>query len=293
MDKIEYLVAVFFYHILRRLPYRVSLILAAGVKYFAQYIIGYRRKVAYNNLSDAFPNKSKTELKIIINEIYRNFVLLWIEILQTWRLNDEYIDKNFQIHNWELVEKAVGEGRGVIFVTGHIGNFEWTAHCLAIKLGNTYAIMKKVKNPHINDLIVKLRECTGLKLILSKVALRRGLKLLRDGNTLLVAGDQDARKLGIFVNFMNKTASTATGTAIFHLKTNAPMVFVAGIRRNLGIFDIYFEEIPDSNSKEINDNNIKTITQSHTAILEKWICKYPGQYFWTHRRWKTQPKNTS
>ena len=67
------------------------------------------------------------------------------------------------------------------------------------------------------------------------------------------------------------------------------MVFVTGIRRNLGKIDIYFERIPDSTDKTVNDEAIRDITQSHTSILEKWIRKFPTQYFWTHRRWKTKP----
>jgi KDO2-lipid IV(A) lauroyltransferase len=187
------------------------------------------------------------------------------------------------------MEEAIEENRGLILVTGHLGNYEWAVHFCIFQLKNVFAIMKRLKNKRINDLIVSIRELSGGKVIYKKSALRNGLRILKRGESLAIVSDQDAGNQGVFVSFLGKSASTATGTAIFHLKTGAPMVFVTGIRRNLGKIDIYFERIPDSTDKTVNDEAIRDITQSHTSILEKWIRKFPTQYFWTHRRWKTKP----
>ena len=104
-----------------------------------------------------------------------------------------------------------------------------------------------------------------------------------------MAGDQDAHEKGVFVDFFGIPSSTAVGAALFHLKTGAPIVFVAGIRKRWGKFKFYFEHVPVPDNKEINDDNIYRIIQAATSILEKYTRKYPGQYFWTHRRWKTIP----
>jgi KDO2-lipid IV(A) lauroyltransferase len=147
--------------------------------------------------------------------------------------------------------------------------------------------MKRLKNGRINDLFVGIRESTGGNVIYKKSALRNGLKVLKNRRSIAIVSDQHAGSSGITVNFLNKPASTATGAAVFHLKTGAPMVFVTGIRQKLGKFDIYFERIPDSKDMFVGEETIRTVTKSHTEILEKWIRKYPTQYFWTHRRWKS------
>ena len=104
---------------------------------------------------------------------------------------------------------------------------------------------------------------------------------MRSKGILGVIGDQDARKHGVFVDFFGHPASTAKGAAILHIKTKAPIIVGIAVRRGWGRFDIHFERV-DAN------NDIFSITQAHTKILEKWIKRNPGQYLWTHKRWKTQ-----
>lgn len=289
MQMLEYIIVKTFYESLRRLPFRFSHILVTILIFFTHHIIGYRKKVILENLREIFPEKDEESLNSMVRGIYKNFSMLWVEILQTWRMDKKFISKNFKIHNWDIMEEAIEENRGLILVTGHLGNYEWAVHFCILQLKNVFAIMKRLKNKRINDLIVSIRELSGGKVIYKKSALRNGLRILKRGESLAIVSDQDAGNQGVFVSFLGKSASTATGTAIFHLKTGAPMVFVTGIRRNLGKIDIYFERIPDSTDKTVNDEAIRDITQSHTSILEKWIRKFPTQYFWTHRRWKTKP----
>ena len=290
MQFIEYLLVIIIYESMRHVPFRYSFILVRCVFFFTHHILGYRKKVVLGNLKDIFPQKDNYSISIMVRDVYMNFSQLWIEILQTWRLNEDYIRKNFNIHDWDIVEKALKQDRGLILITGHLGNYEWAVHFCILRLKNVLAIMKKIKNKRINDFIVGIRELTGGKIIYTRNALRNGIKSLAQGKTIAIVSDQDAGKQGIFVNFLGKAASTATGAAIFHLKSGAPMIFVCGIRKKFGQIDIHFEHIPDSKDKIINENTIRTITESHTAILEKWIKRYPTQYFWTHRRWKTKPK---
>jgi KDO2-lipid IV(A) lauroyltransferase len=122
----------------------------------------------------------------------------------------------------------------------------------------------------------------GYNLLFTGNAYKKGIEILRKKKILAVVTDQDASNHGIFVDFFNMPASTAKGTAILHLKTGAPIVVGIAVRRSWGKFDLYFERISAQ-------NNIFSITQAHTKLLEKWIRKNPGQYLWTHKRWKTKP----
>ena len=290
MQFIEYLLVIIIYESIRHVPFRYNSVLVRCLFFFTYHILGYRKKVVLENLKEIFPQRDNHSISPMVRDIYMNFSQLWVEILQTWRLDENYIYRNFNIHHWNIVEKALEQNRGLILITGHLGNYEWAVHYCILRLKNVLAIMKKIKNKRINDFIVGIRELTGGKIIYTRNALRNGIKSLAQGKTIAIVSDQDAGKQGIFVNFLGKAASTATGAAIFHLKSGAPMIFVCGIRKKFGQIDIHFEHIPDSKDKIINENTIRTITESHTAILEKWIKRYPTQYFWTHRRWKTKPK---
>jgi KDO2-lipid IV(A) lauroyltransferase len=287
MQLFEYILVKIIYTILRHIPFRFGHVLVMILRIFAQYIFKYRKKVILKNLKSSFPELGEERIRTMISDVYKNFLQLWIEIMQTWRLNNEFLSENFKIFNWEIVEQAIEEKRGLVLVTGHLGNYEWAVHYCMMHLKNVHAIMKRLKNTKINDFMVSIRELTGGKVIYKKNALRKGLKVLKEGKSVAIVSDQHAGSQGIRVFFFGRPASTATGTAIFHLKSGAPIVFVTGIRRDLGKIDIHFERIPVSKNRTLNDKSILALTQLHTSILEKWIREYPTQYFWTHRRWKT------
>jgi KDO2-lipid IV(A) lauroyltransferase len=290
IEILEYLFIKILYNLLRIIPFQLSKKLASFLSFILQYAVKYRKNVMENNLKYAFPEYTSRERKAIINQVYNNFFILWIEILQNWRLTEDFLEQHIVLNNWEVLEKARDEGKGLILLTGHLGNFEWFGHYMAIKCGNFYAIQKRIKNPYVNNFIVKIREHHGMKLIYTNEAMKKCYSLLKRDKIVGIVCDQDFGKRGIFVNFFNKPASTAVGPAVLHLRTKSPLIMCISIRRDLGKFDFYFERIPDLNSSELNEQAIYTITQAHTNILEKWIRRYPEQWLWTHRRWRTKPQ---
>jgi len=99
--------------------------------------------------------------------------------------------------------------------------------------------------------------------------------------------DQDAGKKGTFVNFFGSKASTPKGAALFFLNTKSPMIFASCIQLSFQNYKIEF--IPIEIKKEyLNDKDVENITQTYTTFLENYIKKYPEQYFWFHKRWKTK-----
>lgn len=190
------------------------------------------------------------------------------------------------------MQDAVNENNGAILLTGHIGNIEWLGQFMSIKLPEIYAIGKKISNPYIHDFVEKNRTQNGAIIFYTKNAFTKSLELLSNKKILAIAGDQDARKKAVWVDFFGIPSATAQGAAIFQIKTRVPIIFVAQIRTKWGHFDLHFEKIEIPFNLELNDQNIFNITQTHTKVLEKWIKKYPGQYFWTHKRWKSKPTET-
>jgi KDO2-lipid IV(A) lauroyltransferase len=102
--------------------------------------------------------------------------------------------------------------------------------------------------------------------------------------------DQDAHREGVFVDFMGRKASNHQGPAVFALRTGAPILFGSAIRRPDGKHLMVAELLRFEGLTEVTAENILTVTQAYTALLEKKVREYPDQWFWMHRRWKTAPE---
>lgn len=291
MYKIEYIllkIVNFFFSVISiKTAEKAAYVLA----FFISNIIRYRRKVILGNLhkvyGDELPDKPSTLLK----NIYLNFTFLWFEVMQSSKINTNNFNEHFSFHGLEIVEDLLSENKGIILVTGHFGNFEWTKIVFGIKKYPLNAVVKKQHNPYIDAYMNDIRESLGGKAIYMKQALKDGIKLLRKNKILLVVGDQDAKEKGVFVDFLGIPSSTALGTAIFHLRTQSPILFIAMIRKSYAHFDVYFEKVEVPPDLKFSDEAIFQITQAHTKVLDKWIRKYPEQWFWMHKRWKSKPSS--
>ena len=291
MDKIEYYMVRLLFEIFKRIPFAIVRYVGIFFAFVTQHIIRYRCTVVRENLQRAFPEYSEPQIRRTMRDVYINFSFLWIEWLQSWRFNKKFIEKNCVIENFGVLEAAAKENKGLILYSGHLGNFEWVAGYVQHYFGQVTGIMRRMHNKYINDFAVSYRKQMGFGVIYTDGAFDRSLEMLRDGKYMGVAGDQDAHEKGVFVEFFGIPSSTAAGAALFHLRTGAPVIFVCGAREKWGKFKFYFEKVPLPADNEETAENIYRITQNLTSTLEKYIRLYPGQYFWTHRRWKTKPSD--
>ena len=101
--------------------------------------------------------------------------------------------------------------------------------------------------------------------------------------------DQDAGPRGVFVDFFGVPSSTHQGAAVYCLKYGAPILVGLAVRCGPDRIIIEHEILRYDHLKGVTEENIRTVTQAFTAVLEKWIRKYPEHYNWMHRRWKTTP----
>jgi KDO2-lipid IV(A) lauroyltransferase len=290
MDKLQYLFLKLLYVIFTVTPFKVVEQIANIFAFIIQHIIQYRRKVIEQNLEMVYGEHLPGNKKDLIKSIYRNFTYLWFEALQTNKITKKNIDHHFTTHRFERLSNSLKEEKGVIIMGGHLGNFEWVTTFLGIKNIPFEGIVKKIKNKYIDQFMRTNREKNGCKMIYLKTALRQGMKALRSNKLLGIVADQDARKKGIFVNFLGQPSSTAIGPAIFQLRSGAPMLFIAPIRTRYAHFDIYFDVIEIPADLKISDESIHKILEAYSKVLEKWIRKYPEQWFWMHKRWKSKPK---
>jgi KDO2-lipid IV(A) lauroyltransferase len=256
---------------------------------FIYYFVPIRKKHVINMLTLSFPKKSKAEIKHIAKNTYKMFMKTVLEMAFFPNLSDETIKNMMVYENAEVIEKALARGKGMIFMSAHFGNWELTA--LAFSKTHPMSVMvAKQSNPLVDAMINDIRTKKGFKAIDKddKMAFRSILKTLKANETVAFLADQDAGKLGVFVPFFGRLASTPKGPALFAIKSGAPVVAAFGIRQPDQKVKVRFAEIsfPDTGDTE---KDIEIINTQYCRLLEDAVGEHPEHWFWFHRKWKTRP----
>jgi KDO2-lipid IV(A) lauroyltransferase len=154
---------------------------------------------------------------------------------------------------------------------------------------NLTVYARKLRNLVVNDLVNSYRAKVGMNVISKPLAAREILKSLKANHIIAFLIDQDARQHGIFVDFLNKPASTFRGPAAFAVKSKTPIIPMFMSREHNAYHLVHIEPSLIPNPAANEEDEILRLTQAATKILETYIRRYPDQYFWFHKRWKTQP----
>ncbi|MBN1997462.1 lysophospholipid acyltransferase family protein [candidate division KSB1 bacterium] len=283
---IVYIIAFF----VRLLPRLCAAAFGRGLGLFIYYIIPIRKKVTLDNLSVSFPEKSTKNIRQIARRAYINFALNIIDFIRLPKASPNFFKKNVIFINAELFSRAHRGGKGAILLTGHFGNWELMAAAICNLGYSISAIVKEQRNKLVDKMINDIRKKNGVETLFLGMAIRNILRTLARNQFIALVADQDARKEGIFVDFLGRPSSTATGPAIFALKTGAPIIFGTAVREKNGKHTIYLQEINYSDLNGISEKNIRILTQRHATVLEKSVRSWPDHWFWMHKRWKTKPK---
>ncbi len=251
------------------------------------HALGLRRRVARENLAAAFPERSAEERARILGEHYRELGRVVAEYARLPRLARSEPGEGFAGFNgYEHLESAARAGRGAILLSGHFSNFEWMAARIAQSFP-VALIVRPMSNPRVDAWLAAQRRASGFELIDATIGAKAVFKALRDGRFVAMLADQDARRLGVFVPFLGRPASTAVGPARFALAHGSPIVTGFAIRdpdRRVRV-EIEPPIVPEGSG----DEAVLRLTREHVARLERRVRARPESWFWLHRRWKTRP----
>ena len=256
------------------------------------YVLDDRhRRIALRNLAVAFPEWDEGERKRTARESFRHLGTVLAEFLFIPKLDRKRIDNYVRIEGLEEFRKAREKKRGVLFLTGHCGNWEWMAASFPLLAGHSAAVVfRPIDSPFLDRLVGRLRGWTGNRGIPKQKAMPRILRSLKDGLAVGILLDQNvAWQEGVFVDFFGEQACTNEGLALLALKTGAAVLPVFNIRQPDGRYRMVIEpqvELVRTGSKE---HDIQANTQVFTGIIERYVREYPGQWLWLHQRWKTRP----
>jgi KDO2-lipid IV(A) lauroyltransferase len=249
---------------------------------------GRRREIVDFNLELAFPEKTAAERRELARAVARHFARSALDAIRIQALAPDELLATVQISGWENVEKAVSPGRGVFFLTAHIGSWEVAALVTGLKLEGGLAVVNRpLDNSLLEGELDRLRRLYGNHVFGKRNMLREMLKQLKKGGGVGILIDQRVSPdQGVAVPFFGHPAWTHPVLARMAVKTGAPVVPTFALRERPGFYSLRYDEpvvVDDLTEAERGD---VALTTRYMKILEDAIRERPDQWLWYHDRWK-------
>ncbi|MFW6039542.1 MAG: lysophospholipid acyltransferase family protein [Gemmatimonadota bacterium] len=295
-DLLEYAAARGAFGLLGRIPGGVAGRLGAGLGGLA-YALRARRAVVLRQIAAAFPGADRARVEEIAEASYRHFGRETAEIARLQRTGTrELPDRVSTDAAADAWIERMRAGEGALIVTGHVGNWEVSGAMLAARGVPLAAVVKRQSNARFDRWLADARRRLGIEPVYMEEAIRVVPRLLRAGRSVALVADQDARSHGVIVTFLGRPASTFRGPARLALATGAPLVFGASVREDDG-YRVRMETVREGGVEAggraaRSDRDVeRALTRGWVERLEAHVRRFPEQYFWFHRRWKSGDRN--
>lgn len=249
------------------------------------------RRAGMRNLDLAFPGKSRKEKKKILRGVYVNLGRLLAEFCLFPRYTPENVSRVAVYEGFQNFAEAESRGQGVVFLTAHLGGWEVSSFAHSLYGHPMDIVMRPLDNPLVDALVDRYRTLHGNRTFPKQDFARGLLTALRQGETVGILMDTNMTPpQGAFVDFFGVPACTATGLARVALHTDAAVLPAFGIwDRRLGKYKICFEPALKLIRTGDDEADVVANTALFTKVIEGYVSKYPDQWLWVHRRWKTRP----
>jgi KDO2-lipid IV(A) lauroyltransferase len=290
--KLEYAAAWPFIKILGTLPRPLSRAFAIAISQLV-YLFHFRlRQVGMRNLEMVFPEKSVAERKRILRGEFTSLGRQLAELCQFPRYTPENIDQVVVYDGLENYERAYARGKGVLFLTAHFGGWELSAFAHSLHGHWVNIVMRPMDNQHLDRMLQSYRTMHGNKVVPKDDFVRGLLAAMKAGETVGILMDTNMTPpQGVFVDFFGIPACTASGLARIALRTDAAVVPGFTIwDKSLGKYRLRFDPALELIRTGNLEDDIVANTQMFTKVIEDYVRKYPEQWLWVHRRWKTRPE---
>ena len=249
---------------------------------------GRRRRIIDFNLQLAFPEKSDAERRQLARSVARHFARSFLDAIRIQRLKPEELMASVETHGEENIDRAISMGRGVLFVTAHLGQWEVLALATGLKLEQGLSVVNRpLDNPYLEAELDRFRRLYGNHVFGKHNIAREMLQQLKRGGGVGILIDQKVREdQGVRVPFFGHPALTHNILAKMVRKTRAPVVPLFAFSEKPGLYKLRWDEplliddLPESEQEDV------PLTARYTAILEAAIRERPEQWLWYHDRWK-------
>lgn len=286
MNFILAVILIFFILLIGIIPFFL-IYLFSDLMFFLLYrVFGYRKKVIYDNLALSFPDKDENELKQLVGLAFKNLTDVIVEGIKGFTMTDNQIRRRHKILNPEIIEPYFKEGKSVIALPTHYGNWEWGALSpgLFVQDFNVVGFYKQLSNPFVDRFLRKNRSRTGTTLV-SIYDTPRTFEKLKDTPTIyIMAADQSPSnpRKSYWVDFLGRDTAFIHGPENYARQYDIPLVYAEIQRVKRGYYELSLSVMAD-NPTELEKGEI---TKRYAKMLESQINKKPENWLWSHKRWK-------
>lgn len=287
--RVEYAAFVAGSWLVRALPERTALRLArqVGRLWFARG--GKHVRYALANLRVALPGRDEAERRAIARRSYECLAENAIEVIRAADLDDAELLRRVTFRGLEHVHKALEDGRGVLALTLHLGNFELAIKTAPLCGVPAVAVARPLGNPLLYDHLARNRTSTGAELIDRRRAAAGILRALRRNRVVGILNDQYSRRTrGVFAPLFGARCSTSAGLATLARRSGAAVLPFYAVRVGPGRHEARFLPPLDLATAE-GEDPVVALTTRFNAVLEGFIREHPEQWMWAHRRFRHSP----
>jgi Kdo2-lipid IVA lauroyltransferase/acyltransferase len=290
-QRLEYALAWPFIQTLSLLPRPLSRAAAISLAWLIYLLHVRLRHVGMRNLAMAFPEKSRREHASILRGEFTSLGRQLAEVCQFPRYTRENVNRVVVYDGFENYERAFVRGKGVLFLTAHFGGWELSAFVHSLHGHWLHIVMRDLDNGYIDRLVQRYRSMYGNTTVSKDNFVRGLLAAMKAGEVVGILMDTNMTPpQGVFVDFFGIPACTASGLARIALRSDAAVVPGFTIwDSKLGKYRLRFDPAVNLVRTGNDEDDIVSNTQVFTKIIEDYVRRYPDQWLWVHRRWKTRP----
>jgi KDO2-lipid IV(A) lauroyltransferase len=232
------------------------------------------------------------ELIRIAKGVYRNLAITAAEFFSMPSISRENLHKWVEMEGLEHFEAGIAEGKGLLTIIAHFGNWELmpVSFPLFLKFPKpSHIVYRPLDSPILDNLVEYVRTINGHEMIPKGGSGKRIMELLKENHSIAILSDQNvATREGVFVDFFGRPACTGVGLAVLALRSGAPVLPMFMARQKSGKYKFILKPLVEVSQTGDYEKDLLENTQRFTKVVEDVVREYPDQWFWIHQRWKTK-----
>lgn len=285
--RVQVVVFVLLTGIIRVMPIGMVRAVGRGLGALGFLVLTSRRRVTLSNLRHAYPDSSDDALASLAKASFRSVGEASLELGWLSRLTPAILKEQVVLTNAEVLGEECRKGRGMVIVVSHYAGWEFILQGIHRHApGRTHVVYKPMSNTVIDAIVLRWRSRLGLKWIPIESAVNDTMEAMKKGDVVILAADQSVGRESIWTSFFGRDVPTAKGPAALCLKTGGTLYLSALRRQRDGSCTGPLVQVETDDLVGYNETTMRTLTQRLTSLTETYIRDDPGQWMWTHKRWK-------
>lgn len=261
----------------------------SGIGTFIFHVSKKHRKIALHSIQICFGKEwSDEKVRQVALRGFQNMGKNLLLFLKLPRVKSKELLKKVRFVNEEYLKEGLAKGKGVILVSAHMGNWEYAGAAISARAYPVVGVAQRISNPWVDSYVSSVRQQRGIELVVrSRAATADFVRVLSENKILILVTDQNAAQRGVSAKFFGVETSTFVGWITLARRTGAAVVPAFCAYEN-GELCIFFEKPLDISVEENSEKTYKVNAERVNGIIERYIRRFPEQWFWLHNRWRVK-----